>query len=359
VRKVLLLILSINLNVALAQVPVKDQTQINGEVFEKINDNDSIYFINGFIDKKYFEISFIASGIKDKKFNLETRLSYPHMFRVQFKSDRGIIALRGGEYFIDASTHFIKVNSFPSCGEVVGQTSYEYKTSFVPFFFNNNESDCTLNNLETILFNRNSSKFDSILLKYVNNNPDSYVALWNLIERFYFSGHSFLAEKTLHSFSKKMKNELLWKQMHSDFTNLRIREGYKFPNLNLKTNKLKEYLLMRPQAKYTLIDFWFSRCRPCLESLPTLKKLYDTYSLKGFEIIGISTDVTNDISNWDRVIKEKEIKWPQYLDENGIEAQKEFITRFPTTFLLNEEGKIIKKNIPLDELELFLKENIK
>ena len=63
--------------------------------------------------------------------------------------------------------------------------------------------------------------------------------------------------------------------------------------------------------------------------------------MRGFEIISISTDGTKYLENWKKIIAEQEIKWKQLLDENGVESKKYSITKFPTTFLLDNEGKIL------------------
>jgi hypothetical protein len=41
---------------------------------------------------------------------------------------------------------------------------------------------------------------------------------------------------------------------------------------------------------------------------------------------------------------------------NGIQASKESINYFPTNFLLDHQGKIIRKNIALEELERILEQ---
>jgi len=51
--------------------------------------------------------------------------------------------------------------------------------------------------------------------------------------------------------------------------------------------------------------------------------------------------------------------WPQYWDKDGLESKKLSITRFPTNFLLDNLGNIIKKDLSMPELAQFLKENIK
>ncbi|WHF52601.1 TlpA disulfide reductase family protein [Chryseobacterium gotjawalense] len=83
------------------------------------------------------------------------------------------------------------------------------------------------------------------------------------------------------------------------------------------------------------------------------------YKDKGFEIIVFSTDRTLDIANWRKTVDKNNLSWQNVLDENGVEAKKYNINQFPTTFLLDAEGNIIKKNISPEELAQFLEENLK
>jgi hypothetical protein len=69
------------------------------------------------------------------------------------------------------------------------------------------------------------------------------------------------------------------------------------------------------------------------------------------EIIGISVDKTTAINDWKKVINEKELPWPQYLDENGIMAHRLVIYSYPRNFLLDEHNVIIRKDITPEQLE--------
>ena len=40
------------------------------------------------------------------------------------------------------------------------------------------------------------------------------------------------------------------------------------------------------QGKVVLVDFWATWCKPCLETMPRLQKLYSAYSDKGFDVWG-------------------------------------------------------------------------
>ncbi len=113
------------------------------------------------------------------------------------------------------------------------------------------------------------------------------------------------------------------------------------------------------ENKFILIDFWYSNCGPCIAQFPHLKKVYNQYKVRGFEVIAISTDRTKYQSNWLKAIQKYHLSWPQYWDENGTEASRLSINKFPTNYLLDSEGKILQRDLRPVELDRFLEENMK
>jgi thiol-disulfide isomerase/thioredoxin len=330
---------------------------VNGRApLDKNFEKDTIFFGTGRLSNKYYEDTVLNSEINNNAFNIKGNFSYPQMYSSGWKSEKNKILFRSGKYFIDQSTTLIMVtDSLTKNAFVIGKTGQEYMYKFTPYILSKSSND----DLEMFCFN-NEDEFDLKLYNYVIENPDSYVALWFLIERFNSVGYSNLFEKTLDQFSNKMKSEKLWNILNNENVGILIRKDKKFPELLLQNVDLKPEVLKIKNSKFTLIDFWFSRCRPCLEQLPYLKDLYLKHNLSGFDIIGISTDKTENIVNyWQKRIVEKEIPWKNFLDENGTFATKEKIFSFPTNFLVNEKGIVIKKNINPEELEKFLSENLK
>lgn len=104
------------------------------------------------------------------------------------------------------------------------------------------------------------------------------------------------------------------------------------------------------KGKVILIDFWGSWCVPCRLSHPALKKLYDKYNAKGFEIIGISNEVTSlnktdQNKAWRKAVKEDGINWLQILYDPAMnDLVKEYdINGYPTKFLIDQNGKFVMR----------------
>ncbi len=201
---------------------------------------------------------------------------------------------------------------------------------------------------------------DSNLLHYVSVHPNSYIAFWKFIELFSFDGHNQIFDAILARFSDSLKNTFAGKVLTEKLaTSGMLAMGKPFPSftvIDVKNNPINENLFS--ENKYTFVDFWYSNCAPCIVQFPHLKDTYEQYKDKGFEIVGISTDREKYKQNWQKAIEKYQLPWPQYWDRNGKESSKLSINKFPTNYLLDSEGKIIKKDLRPVELDQFLQENI-
>lgn len=333
---------------------------IRGEITGKIIAEDSIFFVRGEIDQKYFAHPILAARITNNTFRVATVIAHPQMWRILLKSDKPQRIYRDGEYFIDASTSNVTVDYLSQeCNQVQGTTATEYRTKFIPFFLAaGTPYDCYQAGFDKLVRDR-APHFDSTLYHYVQANPASYVALWSLIERFSKFGHSQLREQIVALFANQVKATIPWQVLQTDMQQVLIKQGAFFPSFKVQGVTQNTQPLHLPKAQYTLIDFWFSHCRPCLESFPALKKLYFTYQAKGFEIVSISTDPTEDIGLWHKRLTTYALSWPQYLDENAVAATKLKVHVYPATFLLDRTGKVLMRDITPEELEKFLAEKLK
>ncbi|MDF7815225.1 TlpA disulfide reductase family protein [Hymenobacter sp. YC55] len=332
---------------------------IRGEIVGKTVIEDSIFFVAGRIDPKYFEGPRPAAKIQNNTFLLATTVPYPQLRRILLQSDKGRRIYRKGAYFLDASTRTMRLDyQAEECQQVEGTTAAEYRNSFIPFFTKARaDADCHQRSFDELAWDE-ASRYDSTLQAYVQTHPASYVALWSLIERFSAFGHSELRESTLALFSASVQASRPWQLAQQDMRQALIKQGAVFPSFRVAGVSQPAQQLQLPKAKYTLVDFWFCRCRPCIESFPALKKLYATYQPQGFEVVSISTDKTAEVPLWQKRIKEYELPWVQYLDENAVAATQLAVYSFPTTFLLDQTGKVVQRNITPEELEKFLAEKL-
>ncbi|GAB5400275.1 MAG: TlpA disulfide reductase family protein [Aureisphaera sp.] len=101
-------------------------------------------------------------------------------------------------------------------------------------------------------------------------------------------------------------------------------------------------------GKYTIIDFWASWCRPCRMENPNVVKVYNKYHDKGLNIISVSLDKANQRERWLKAIEDDQMDWYHVSNlkfwQDPI-ARQYNVRSIPATFLLDEEGRIIDKNL--------------
>jgi len=104
--------------------------------------------------------------------------------------------------------------------------------------------------------------------------------------------------------------------------------------------------------KYNLIDCWAFWCKPCLESISDIKRLDSVYKDK-INIIGLH-DWRNK-KGAEKAIKKYNIQYKTGFLTIDIEKIILAPTMFPYYVLLDKNGKVVKFNMTLDELEDILK----
>lgn len=127
-----------------------------------------------------------------------------------------------------------------------------------------------------------------------------------------------------------------------------LRPGNTAPDLELTTPQGKTLKLSSLRGKIVLIDFWAAWCKPCRAEVPNLKKLYQQYHAKGFEIYSISIDQTRDA--WLQAVQEDKMTWPLVHDGQNTATQRYHIEAIPATILLDREGNILTWDLRGDAL---------
>lgn len=139
--------------------------------------------------------------------------------------------------------------------------------------------------------------------------------------------------------------------------NTLLAEGRVAPEIRQQTPDGDTFALSQLRGKYVLIDFWAAWCRPCRMENPAVKKVYDKYHRKGFEILGVSLDQSREA--WVGAIQADGLPWKHVSDLgywNNAAAQEYGVSSIPFTVLLDREGKVIAKGLRAHDLEAKLAE---
>ncbi|OHB68286.1 MAG: hypothetical protein A2V70_20390 [Planctomycetes bacterium RBG_13_63_9] len=97
------------------------------------------------------------------------------------------------------------------------------------------------------------------------------------------------------------------------------------------------------RGKIVLVDFWATSCGACRAELPNLKRDYERYHDRGFDVVGISLD--RDRKALEEFLEEERLPWVT-LHEKDTEGNQPMATRYgvmdtPTVLLADKEGKVL------------------
>jgi len=100
------------------------------------------------------------------------------------------------------------------------------------------------------------------------------------------------------------------------------------------------------KGKVTIIDFWAAWCKPCRAENPNVVAVYNQYHDKGLEIISISLDKKKE--DWIAAIAADQMDWHHISSLAYFSdpiAKQYNINAIPATFILDENGTIVAKDL--------------
>lgn len=114
------------------------------------------------------------------------------------------------------------------------------------------------------------------------------------------------------------------------------------------------------QSKFTIIWFWDPDCEHCVTETPVLHEFYkQKHRELNFEVIAVS--VTDDYDRWIKFIQDHHLEWINLSYAMG-EPNYDFLDYFdltstPGVFIIDNDHKIIGRQISLDKIQKILKSN--
>ena len=194
----------------------------------------------------------------------------------------------------------------------------------------------------------------------IKANPDSYVSTFVIVSGMGQMEYEQLKER-YNLLGEKAKASAQGKAIAAQIAKLESTAiGQIAPNFTITTPEGESISLYDIKGKVKLIDFCASWCGPCRGENPHVVEIYKEYHPKGLEIFGVSLD--NNKEAWVKAIADDGLVWKHGSDLKGWQsapAQLYSVSGIPHTVLLDENNKIIAKNLRGDELKQKIAELLK
>jgi thiol-disulfide isomerase/thioredoxin len=124
--------------------------------------------------------------------------------------------------------------------------------------------------------------------------------------------------------------------------------GTKFQIEQYADNDLKNFKKDYLEGKPTYINFWFTRCPPCIEELPLLNQLKENFKDK-VNFISITFD---DLAAVEVFLKKHKFDF-KHITNSGKQIEKLKIDSYPTSLILDKNGviKVVTAEITSDYMK--------
>ncbi|RPI37923.1 MAG: TlpA family protein disulfide reductase [Nitrospiraceae bacterium] len=127
--------------------------------------------------------------------------------------------------------------------------------------------------------------------------------------------------------------------------NATARIGGLAPDFSLKDITGSTINLSEFENKVVLLEFWATWCPPCKASIPELMELQERYKARGFTVISISIDKTQELSKHLFDFSQSyHINYPVLIGNEAVSMQYN-VTSIPASFLIDKKGRIVSAYI--------------
>lgn len=110
-------------------------------------------------------------------------------------------------------------------------------------------------------------------------------------------------------------------------------------NFKLVSVDGKEYSLSDFRGKKVVLNFFATWCPPCRAEIPDFERFYR----ENEDVVLIGINIQEDKTTVEEFLSSMGVTYPVLLDRDGKISAQFGIEGIPTTFLIDEKGKVIAK----------------
>jgi len=115
------------------------------------------------------------------------------------------------------------------------------------------------------------------------------------------------------------------------------------PAINLRDMEGKSINADQFKNSVVVFDFWATWCGPCIAEIPFLNRLQEKYKDRGVKVVGV-TLASGDAGEVKPFVSRFKMAYSVVMG-NDDQAYDLNIMGFPTTYIVNREGKVFQKYV--------------
>ena len=183
-------------------------------------------------------------------------------------------------------------------------------------------------------------------LVYFEANKDNFISSAALSQMLFDFAPAELDSLISTLDSSVRSNDIVTRIQKAVTAQLETAEGKMFTDFEVNGVKFSSYV---GNGKYMLVDFWASWCGPCKAEIPNVKKVWEKYAGKDFDVLSVAV--------WDEKQASIDtaaaygVKWNQIVDAQSLPTEIYGIQGIPHIILFGPDGTILKRDLREEKIE--------